>query len=158
MSFPGDPMVRNPPCSGGDMGSVTGHGTGVPHAVEQVSLCGCSSWAPAPQLQSMHPFPALHLRPHAATQRNIFKNWAQFSIIPHAVSISLQCQFYISALPPAWAQVCFHAPWTWNGFLACFSQSVVAEITVAISKARPQGILHNSICSLKTIWLICEWA
>ena len=28
--FPGDPVVRNPPCNAGDMGSIPGKGTKVP--------------------------------------------------------------------------------------------------------------------------------
>ena len=35
--FPGGPVVKNPPCNEGDMGSVPGQGTKIPHDVEQVS-------------------------------------------------------------------------------------------------------------------------
>ena len=32
-------MVRNPPCDAGDIGSIPGPGTKIPHAVEQLSPC-----------------------------------------------------------------------------------------------------------------------
>ena len=32
-------MVRNLPCSAGDIGSIPGPGTKIPHAVEQLSPC-----------------------------------------------------------------------------------------------------------------------
>ena len=35
--FPGGPVVKNPPANTGDMGSIPGQGTRVPHAVEQLS-------------------------------------------------------------------------------------------------------------------------
>ena len=37
--FPGGPGVENPPSSAGDMGSIPGGGTKIPHAAEQLSLC-----------------------------------------------------------------------------------------------------------------------
>ena len=36
--FPGGPVVKNPPCNGGDMGSIPGQGSKIPHASEQLSL------------------------------------------------------------------------------------------------------------------------
>ena len=30
--FPGGPMVKNPPSNAGDMGSISGLGTKIPHA------------------------------------------------------------------------------------------------------------------------------
>ena len=35
--FPGGPVVKNPPCNAGDMGSIPGRGTKIPHARERVS-------------------------------------------------------------------------------------------------------------------------
>ena len=35
--FPGGPVVKNPPCNVGDMGSIRGLGTKIPHAMEQIS-------------------------------------------------------------------------------------------------------------------------
>ena len=32
-------MVRNPPCNAGDIGSIPGPGTKIPHAAEQLSPC-----------------------------------------------------------------------------------------------------------------------
>ena len=38
--FSGGPVVENPPCNSGDTGLIPGWGTKVPHAVEQLGLCG----------------------------------------------------------------------------------------------------------------------
>ena len=35
--FPGGPVVKNPPCNAGDMGSIPGQGAKIPHDAEQVS-------------------------------------------------------------------------------------------------------------------------
>ena len=35
--FPGGPVVKNPLCNAGDMGSTPGQGTKIPHALEQLS-------------------------------------------------------------------------------------------------------------------------
>ena len=32
-------VVKNPPCTAGDVGSIPGLGTNIPHASEQLSLC-----------------------------------------------------------------------------------------------------------------------
>ena len=36
--FPGGPVVKNPPSNVGDVGSIPGRGTKIPHAVGQLSL------------------------------------------------------------------------------------------------------------------------
>ena len=36
--FPGSPVVKNPPCVAGDMGSIPGQGTKIPQASEKLSL------------------------------------------------------------------------------------------------------------------------
>ena len=36
--FPGDPVVKNPPSNAGDVGSIPGWGTKIPHAMGQLSL------------------------------------------------------------------------------------------------------------------------
>ena len=36
--FPGGPVVKNPPSNAGDVGSIPGWGTKVPHATGQLSL------------------------------------------------------------------------------------------------------------------------
>ena len=36
--FPGSLAVENPPCDVGDVGSIPGRGTKIPHAVERPSL------------------------------------------------------------------------------------------------------------------------
>ena len=35
--FPDSPVVKNPPCNAGDIDSIFGQGTKIPHAVEQLS-------------------------------------------------------------------------------------------------------------------------
>ena len=37
--FPGGPVVTNPPSNAGDLGSIPGQGTKIPHAAGQLSLC-----------------------------------------------------------------------------------------------------------------------
>ena len=37
-NFPGGPVVENPPCNAGDVGSIPGWGTRIPHAAGQLSL------------------------------------------------------------------------------------------------------------------------
>ena len=36
-NFPGGPVVKNPPSNAGDVGSIPGPGTKIPHATEQLS-------------------------------------------------------------------------------------------------------------------------
>ena len=35
--FSGGLVVKNPPCNAGDMSSISGRGTKIPHAIEQLS-------------------------------------------------------------------------------------------------------------------------
>ena len=35
--FPGGPAVKNPPCNAGDVDSIPGPGTRIPHATRQLS-------------------------------------------------------------------------------------------------------------------------
>ena len=35
--FPGGPVVKNPPSNAGDVGSIPGRGTKIPHATRQLS-------------------------------------------------------------------------------------------------------------------------
>ena len=53
---PGGPVVRNPSCNAGDVGSVSGQGTKIPHAAERLSLNAATTCvypgARAPQLES----------------------------------------------------------------------------------------------------------
>ena len=37
MDFSGSPVVKNPPSSAGDMGSIPGGGTKIPHAAGKLS-------------------------------------------------------------------------------------------------------------------------
>ena len=50
--FPGGPVVKNPPCNAGDVGSIPGQGTKIPYAAEQLSP-PYNYWACAPQLESL---------------------------------------------------------------------------------------------------------
>lgn len=38
LDFPGSPVVKSPPCNGGDTGSIPGQGIKIPTAAEQPSL------------------------------------------------------------------------------------------------------------------------
>ena len=72
--FPGGPVIKNLPCNEGDVGSIPGQGTKIPHALEQLSLCATTteptcSGACAPQLEGLHHMQRSHmpqLRPNAA--------------------------------------------------------------------------------------------
>ena len=50
--FPGDPAVKNLPCNAKDEGLISGQGTKIPHATEQLSLSH-NYRACAPQLESL---------------------------------------------------------------------------------------------------------
>ena len=41
--FPGGPVVKNPPASEGNTGSIPGPGTKTPHATEQLNLCAATT-------------------------------------------------------------------------------------------------------------------
>ena len=41
--FPGGPVVKNLPYNAGDMGSIPGLGTKIPHSGEQLSRCPTSA-------------------------------------------------------------------------------------------------------------------
>ena len=49
--FPGSPVVKNLPCSAGDMGSIPGQGTKIPCALEQLSPRSTTMEACMPQLR-----------------------------------------------------------------------------------------------------------
>ena len=49
--FPGGPVVKNPPSNAGDVGSIPGPGTKIPHAARQLSL-HATAREPVLQLQS----------------------------------------------------------------------------------------------------------
>ena len=40
--FPGGPVVKNPPSNAGDVGSIPGQGTKIPHAIGQISPGACT--------------------------------------------------------------------------------------------------------------------
>ena len=41
--FPGGPVVKNPSCNAGDIGSVPGKGTNIPHVVSNYRDCAQGS-------------------------------------------------------------------------------------------------------------------
>ena len=44
--FAGGPVVKNPPANAGDMSSILGMGTKIPHATGQLSLCATTTEVP----------------------------------------------------------------------------------------------------------------
>ena len=70
--FIGGPVVKNPTCSVGDVGSISACGTKIPHALEHLSLGSAitesmRSGAHGPQLESLHDASCVpQLRPNAA--------------------------------------------------------------------------------------------
>ena len=44
--FPGGTVVKNPPYSLGDVGSISGRGIKIPHGVEQLSPCDATTSEP----------------------------------------------------------------------------------------------------------------
>ena len=60
--FPGGPVVKNPPCNAGDVGSIPGQRTKIPHAVKQIY--------PHRNKRSCR----MQLRPIAAKEINKYKN------------------------------------------------------------------------------------
>ena len=58
--FPGGPVVKNPPCNAGDVGSIPSQGTEIPHATGQLSLCTTTT-----ELERLHQSPcAANYRAH----------------------------------------------------------------------------------------------
>ena len=55
--FPGGPVVKNPPTDAEDTGSVSGPGTEISHAVEQLSPCATTT-------EALVLKPAIHKRSH----------------------------------------------------------------------------------------------
>ena len=51
--FSSGPVVKNPPCNVGDMGSAPGWRTGIPHAEQQLSPCAATTGAFTPMLGSV---------------------------------------------------------------------------------------------------------
>ena len=47
--FPGGPLIKNPPSNAGDVGSIPGQGTKIPHAVGQQSPHTATTEAHMPQ-------------------------------------------------------------------------------------------------------------
>ena len=75
MDFPGGPVVKNPPCNAGDVGSITGWGTKIPHAAGQLSPRTTTtepshSGAHAPQLEKSPCATTKSLRATTKTQRS----------------------------------------------------------------------------------------
>ena len=50
--FPGGPVVKYVPCHAGDIGSIPGWGTKIPHSAGQLSLCAIMERSCVPQLET----------------------------------------------------------------------------------------------------------
>ena len=48
-NIPGGPVIKNPPCNAGDVGSIPGQGTKIPYALKQLAI--------VPQLLNMRATP-----------------------------------------------------------------------------------------------------
>ena len=48
-AFPRGPVVKNPPVNAGDMGSIPGQGTKIPHVEGPLSLCTTTTEAHVPR-------------------------------------------------------------------------------------------------------------
>ena len=64
--FSGGPVVKNPPWDVGDVGSIPGWRTGIPHAEQQLSPCAAITGAFMPPLESLCP----KQRPHMMQWRS----------------------------------------------------------------------------------------
>ena len=51
--YPSGPMIKNPPCNAGDVGSIPGLGTKMPHAMGQLSPCAVTTELTATTRQAM---------------------------------------------------------------------------------------------------------
>ena len=72
--FPGGPVVKNPPSNAGDVGSISGQGTKIPHAAGQLNLrvtttepAHLKQRAQCHKLQSPHALESAHLNQRART-------------------------------------------------------------------------------------------
>ena len=43
LHFPGGPVAKNLPCNAGYKGLIPSHGTKIPHAMEELSLCAATT-------------------------------------------------------------------------------------------------------------------
>ena len=68
--FPGGPMVKNLPANARDEGSISGSGTTIPNAVEQLSLCATTTESMNHNYRSPHALePVFHnQRSHSKEQ------------------------------------------------------------------------------------------
>ena len=51
--FPCGPVVKTPPSNAGDVGSILGSGTKIPHVVGKLSLCTATRKVYMPQLEKL---------------------------------------------------------------------------------------------------------
>ena len=54
MDFPGAPVVQTLPSNAGDMGSIPGQGTKIPHSVEPLSLGAITRERPGVAMKTQH--------------------------------------------------------------------------------------------------------
>ena len=74
--FPGDLVVKNPPCNAEDAGSIPGWGTKIPHAEGQLSP-GVTT---REKFTSCNKDPLLQPKPDAAKKKKRGKGVEQFSV------------------------------------------------------------------------------
>ena len=76
-NFPGGPVVKNPASNAGDVGSIHGLGTKIPHAAGQLSPCNTSGKPSTATAEPVYPSPRsairrtcmLQLRPSTAKKK-----------------------------------------------------------------------------------------
>ena len=90
--FPGGPVVKNPLCKVGDVGSIPGPGTKILHAAEQPSSCVTTREKPVLCNERSH---VLQLRPNIAKLINL-KNKKNFKSPKALLSTGLEVPFTIN--------------------------------------------------------------
>ena len=94
--FLGGPVVKSPPSSAGDAGSIPGWGTKIPHSAGQLSLCAatrepvCHNYrAHTPQLERSPPA-TMKTRPSQNKNKNKKKTTRPFSEDQHIKSMKIK--------------------------------------------------------------------
>jgi len=98
--FSGGPVDKNPPCNSGHMGSITGQGTSIIHAIEKLSLSTTATGTSWPQLLS----PCATLEPMHCSKRSHMKQNRSYMLqlrlgAAKSINILENRQYFISLLP-----------------------------------------------------------
>ena len=85
-------LVESPPCNAGDLGSIPGQGTRIPHALEQAGLCfattepkWCKKKIPHHTLQILHATTKTQcsqINKYSFSKNNRFQPWSAALFIP----------------------------------------------------------------------------